>query len=158
MRSALLLVSIAASLAGCVVAPHDNQVFASRTTPIYFQGYAENPASSLDIECRVGSTWTHVATTTATSSAANPGQPTPLYQFSTSVALPGSCWTIPFENEYQATVRVREPGSSTTALQTFTADGITCLGNEFASSTDWVAMGFGCKGTQGVEMRVRAHS
>lgn len=146
VRTGLGLV-LCSLLGACVFNPADGKVIATQATSILVNGYASAASAALSIQCRSSSTasWSQITPTTASGSQANPGQITPLYEYTEQVVIPSSCWRDNGDFGHVTEMRVLEPGASNvTQLYTFTPAGQACVGNELSTDPEWVNAGAVC--------------
>lgn len=160
--STALLTTIAAGLAACVTAPYNDQwvdPFA-----VNFNGYAENPGATVEIEAfdTQTNTWVTIQSSTATSTPTNYGGET-LYQWSETgvdTSPSGQCiWgagpscVIP-TGSASAKFRVHEVGGR--RYTTFDEGGTTCVINQVAAGTNWFTAGVNCASPETAVLTLRA--
>lgn len=160
LRTGLLAV-VAAALSACVTTPYNDEWV--DPNDIDFQGYAENPGSTVEIQARNTQTnaWVTITSATASTTPFNYGGET-LYQWSAlnvDTLFPSQCFwgtgascNIP-PGTSSAEFRVREAGGR--IFTTFDEGGTVCVINQVTAGTNWFAAAVNCASSDTPVMTLR---
>jgi len=117
----ILLLGSAISTGGCMLTPGDGTKVSSKTDPIYFSGWTNNPSTRVTVQAKMGGEWVSIGRTRSSSSPATLEGLTG-YAWSTSLVVPWSFWSGCGSN-HRATVRAR---ASSNSLITVVDNGAGC--------------------------------
>jgi len=156
---ASVIVAATAMLSGCLTSPFYGQVFSSRSDEVSFQLWTTDSSQDITLECAKasahGGRWSggdYQPLTTITPSS-DPhydyhGGDSVIYQASTKVVIPSSCWryyNYPGKDDYITVVRITQGSHGDDSIYTFDKEGLGCLGQWVGKTGLFSWFGKGCE-------------